>query len=288
MLAPLSLSLVIALASQNAPSPLQTEFEKLDQAGESAKVVELFRRTGDGVMGLIDSYLEGSLSAWEKATADGGSVDDATREQIAAMHARALRGARAAAEAFHSPDIVDYAASFVGWNDDQKVRFRNGQRACGAAGRALREKDFEKAMEHAHQGLEYAWGLGDWWGTAMALSRMGRAYEGLGKPEEALRSLSSARIFFHGLALYSSAYQLDVAMLPLMIQLDRIPRAEETIARALAASDGYNDPRSRVRILEQRAVLEEKRGHSDAAAGTRAEIEALLKTIESSEKESNG
>jgi len=247
---------------------LKARFEALDTAGDHSAVVALFRSNPNGVMFLIDSYLEGSLALFEK---EGSAKAD----EIQSMHSRAIRGAKAASDAFMSPDILDYASSFAGWNDEEKMQFRAGQKACRASSKAHKAKDYEAALKHAQAGLDAAWPLGDWWGTAMAMSAQGRAYIGLDQPMDALRSLSTARILYHGLALYRSARGQDLQMVPLMLELGRFPRANATIDRGLAAANRYNDARSKISFLELRADLESRTGNNDAATKTRAEAEDL-------------
>ncbi len=257
-----------ALQAPLSGKELKARFETLDSADKHDDVVKLFRDNPNGVMFLIDSYLEGSLGLFEKE-------GNAKAADIKAMHERALRGAKAASQAFMSPDIYDYTSSFVGWSDDQKKQFRVGQRECRASSNAFKEKKYDEAVTHAQAGLDAAWPLGDWWGTAMAMSALGRAHGGLGKHEEALKSISTARILYHGLALHRSANGLDLQMAPILMQLGRLPRATVTIERGLMNADRYNDARSKLKFLELRADLEELEGKSDAATKTRAEAEAL-------------
>src|SRR5688572_25715464 len=98
---------VVLCASPSAFSQhdVRQEFERLDESGDTAGMIDLWRDNPRAALQVIDSYLEGSLREVEQK-------GDAAA--IAKLHARALRGAKAASEAFDAPIFLDYASSFVG------------------------------------------------------------------------------------------------------------------------------------------------------------------------------
>ena len=186
--------------AQEKKSSLKERFEKLDAAGDHAGVVALWRANPFGTLYVIDSYLEGSLKLEEESSTPD---PDAVR----ALHARAMRGARAADEAFARPIFTDYASSFVGWTFEQKKRFRAGQAAFGRARQASKVKDYPKAAKEAETCIALARPLGDWWGTAMGLSALGEAKFHLARYEEALTAHAEARLLHHGLGLGGAEYR---------------------------------------------------------------------------------
>ena len=253
-----------AAAKKKGPS-LKEQFEALDDQRDHDAVVALWRKHPGRALQVIDSYLEGSLAIWEKSRADGS-------DEIKAMHARALRGARAADEALGRPNIGDYTSAFVGWKDAEKKAFRQGQAHYKEAVMALREGNAEKALEAGRRCRDVARPLGDWWGTAMGWSAIGRAQARLGQAEPALEALSVSRLTYQGLGLDRSAYRCQLDMVPLLVELERYPRARYTIRSALVVAEQSGDTKGRARLLEQRALVEERTGDPEAARKTRQQI----------------
>src|SRR6185369_5464187 len=162
----------------------------------------------DATLPTIDEYLEGSLSLIEDAAKKNAKVDDA---KIQEMHATAIFGARAADVAFDTTIFADYASSYAGFTPEQQKSFRRGQAAHHESSAALKSKKFDVALARAMECRDLAQPLGDWWGTAMGLSAMGAAYEGLGKKEEALGAHSQAALIYGTLRLGGNAYRDMVA-----------------------------------------------------------------------------
>ncbi len=206
-----------------AEQDLRVKFEALDEKHDQAAIVQLWRDNPAEALGVIDSYLEGSLSKLEADRATPAAT-------IAAMEARGLRGARAADEAFGTAIFADYAASFGSWNGEEQTRFRRGQELFGVASKALRAKNYADALAKATESLELARPLGDWWGSAMALGVMGQAHLQLGHKLEALDCAGQAHLIDHDLRLVQAEYtSLDVIV--------RSATALGRVERALVAAE---------------------------------------------------
>ena len=224
----LLLSALSAMPLFLAPRPsaeedVRLKFEALDEKHDNPAIVQLWRDNPAEALGVIDSYLEGSLSKLEADRATPPAT-------IAAMEARGLRGARAADEAFSTAIFADYAASFGSWNGEEQTRFRRGQELFGVASKALRAKNYAEALAKATDSLELARPLGDWWGSAMALGVMGQAHLQLGQKLEALECASQARLIDHDLRLVQAEYtSLDVIV--------RAATALGRVERALVAAE---------------------------------------------------
>jgi hypothetical protein len=207
---------------------LRARFEALDAVQGAGRdepaIVKLWQEHPDEVLGTIDAYLEGSLAKQEQEPASDPAV-------VAALEARALRGARAADAAFGTAIFVDYAASFASWSAEEQVRFRQGQALFGEATKALRTNEFEFALEPALASLELARPLGDWWGTAMALGALGRAHLGLAQHAAALECASQARLLNHDLRLAKA----EAACLDTLVQAaEALGRKERALHAAEA------------------------------------------------------
>ncbi len=278
--ASLALGLLAALslpvpAQEPAGPTLAERFEALDDAGDVEGVVELWRAHPHEVLYTIDAYLEKSLAVWENHRDEPSSA-----ERIERLEERALRGALAADRAFSGALFSDYASSFVGWNDEQKRAFREGQKAYGAAQKALRAGEPERVLEHARRCVDLAEPLGDWWGTAMGLTGIGMAHEELGAFEEALRAHSRARLLHAQLRLAGSEYRNLLALARILDRLDRRPRALISIERGLELGAALGDADGRVELLRLRATIEERDGDLPAAKRTLEELKALLEEMQ--------
>ncbi len=232
------------------PSDLTERFEALDDAGDRAGIVELWRAHPYDALPVIDSYLEGSLAAIEADPAKRGS------DEIEALHARALRGARAADQAFGRAIFSDYAASFAGWTAEEGARFRRGQQAFGEFRAASKAGRHESALEHASACVELAEPLGDWWGTAMGLGGMGAALHALGRDAEALVPLSRARLLNHELGLAGSEYGNLRTLVDVLVALDKSSRAKVAIESALVLAELLGDEAGRAALAKTKLELE--------------------------------
>jgi len=184
---------------QDREADVAASYRKLADAQDASGLEALWRQNPDLVLVTIDEDLEGSLALRERS-------DTPDETAIAAMHARALLGARAAVSAGLSPILGDYAAAFAGWDPAQQKQFRSGQKAFGSARAAAKAGRPEEALAAANQCVALAEPLGDWWGTAMGFSAAGQALSALGRHEEALVALGRARGLHHDLGLRASEY----------------------------------------------------------------------------------
>lgn len=247
-------SFVAALSLAAAPQEdeLAVKFRAFAAKQDRAGLVALWREHPGETLASIDEYLEGSLAKTEEARAKKEKVDE---QEIRAMHATALFGASCADEAFGTAIFSDYASSFVGFDEAQQYKFRRGQAAHKQAQALLREKKGAEALEHAKECAELARPLGDWWGTAMGLAAMGKAYEQLEKQEEALSAYSLAALIYHDLRLLGAELPNVTATARLCVELGRKPRAEAAIARGLELATALGDPRSKGALEELKERL---------------------------------
>jgi tetratricopeptide (TPR) repeat protein len=241
----LSVALLLSLPiSAFGQQDVRKEFESMDQSDDTAGMVELWRENPRAALSVIDSYLEGSLRVVEKK-------GDA--KEVAAMHTRALRGAKAASEAFDTPIFLDYASSFVGWSPEQQKSFRAGQAAFKAAAQALGSKDLEQAVAQGNECVRLARPLGDWWGTAMGLGILGQAEMQRGNAEAALEALSQARLINHDLRLLDDELECLLGMTDALLQLDRSPRAKASAEQGLALASAIGNAEAK-KAFEERVA----------------------------------
>ncbi len=248
----LASALLSLFAVQDAEKSVAERYHALVAADDRAGVVALWREHPGDTLPTIDRDLEGSLALIEKAENDGVEPD---RDAIAAMHARARFGALAADEAFGTTIFADYAHAFIGWNAEERKRFRAGQAAFGAARRAMKAGEHEAALKHATECENLARPLGDWWGTAMGASARGAAFSALGRAGEAIAALGSAANLYHDLRLASSEYAQWRSLAALLAQEGSKPRAALAAERALALAESLGDREGAEALAKLQAEL---------------------------------
>ncbi|MEZ6194628.1 MAG: hypothetical protein R3F20_02705 [Planctomycetota bacterium] len=247
-------TLLVSIRPADAQDALAARFAELADAKDHAKLVELWQANPTKVLTTIDACLEGSLKILESEKPDPKEVET--------LRTRALFGAIAADQAFGRAIFTDYASSFVGWNEAERKRFREGQKAFGAFRAAIRQEGkLEEALAHATRCYELAKPLGDWWGTAMGLTGIGTSLEKLGKKEDALAAHAASRLIYHDFGLVGAELGNLVAMSRLLVDLDRRPRAAVTIeaARSLIDSTGRPNEAARKELDSLSARLAETR-----------------------------
>jgi len=240
-----ALFLSTSLTAGPGVEEVKAEFEALHAKGDRAACVELWRKHAGVVLPVIDADLEGSLRIAE------GKAPDAA--EIAKLHERALWGARAAAEASGHPILLEYASSFVGWDAAQQQSFRAGQKAFGAARKALKAKDAAAALAAGRECTTRALPLGDWWGAAMGLDAQADAHQALGAHEDALAAFTQARLVYHDLGLVGDEYRTTRAIAELCARLGRAPRAREAAEQALALARQVGDAKGAAELEALRA-----------------------------------
>ena len=208
------------------------QYHEFHQTGDSEGLKALWREHEGLVLQTIDADLEGALSAWE------GAREDPPWDSIRALQERALFGARCASEALARPIFLDYASSFVGWTDEQKLDFRAGQSLYARAARDLGAGEHETALVAGQETVVRARALGDWWGTAMGYGAQGAAQQALGNLDDALSAYSQARLLNHDLGLRHSEYENLQGMVNCLRALERwqraLPATEALVAYARA------------------------------------------------------
>jgi tetratricopeptide (TPR) repeat protein len=231
---PLLLTLAHALSAPADFKEVRKQFVELAAKKDQDALVALWKANPGIVLPVIDADLEGSLKEQETSAAPD-------MQKVKALHARALFGAECARIATGHPILCDYAASFVGWNSEQKRQFRDGQKVCRAATEALAKGDQAAALVKGRECVERASALGDWWGAAMGYDAVGRAAQALGGLDDALTALTQARILNHDLGLLDAEYRELVLLVDLCIAAGRWQRALACVRDAQALARALGD-----------------------------------------------
>ncbi|MBL8693386.1 MAG: hypothetical protein JNJ88_04740 [Planctomycetes bacterium] len=227
---------------------IRERFLALDAKRDHAGIVELWKDAPARALPTIDEDLEGFLALVEK----GGDS-----KEIEKMKERALRGAKAADQAFQHPIFSDYTSSYVGWNAEQQKQFRAGQQASGAAMQALQKKDFAAAKKEAQRSIDLARPLGDWWGASSGYGALGAAEEGLGNKEAALDAYQQARVLHHDLNFFDQEIRDETAMARLLLDLGRTVRAGVVLQQATQRAESRKNEKALAAIAELRKRLPE-------------------------------
>jgi len=272
LLATLLLSAAPLPSPQDPPNrraEVRARYEALAGAQDPDGLAELWGKNRGLVLQTIDADLEGSLALWEAAP------EAPPTEEIRALQERALFGARVASRHFREPIFLDYAASFVGWDEAQRAAFRAGQAVYSRAVQELEAGNHELALEAGRETVERAMALGDWWGTAMGHRAAGEAARHLGWFEDALRSFSLARQIDHALGLEHSEMRDLRGMLAAARADERWLRARVTAEALADAARAFEDDEVLREALEAKAAVEEALGLAKEAEETREQLEAL-------------
>lgn len=250
----LHLALALALLSPAAfvpqDDPVRTDFVALFEGREKEGLLELWRANPAAILTTIDADLEGALAEWEK------QPDAPDLAAIALRHERALWGAQAATEATGNPIFADYAASFVGWNAEEKRSFRAGQKAFGAARKALAAGNAQAALEAARECVGRAGPLGDWWGLAMGLQMEGEALARGGEHAAAALALARARQINHDLGLTGAEYGCSVSLARLLCAHGPHERARAAVGHAIALAVALGDQAGQGELVALRKNLD--------------------------------
>jgi tetratricopeptide (TPR) repeat protein len=269
-----------ALAAQAAPvaakpaagkskrAEIRAKFEELFTKDDRAGCLALWKENPGYVLPTIDADLEGSLRVYETAV-------EPDMKEIGRMHKRALWGAEIAAEASGHPIILDYAASFVGWDKEQRSLFRAGQAVYKKSVDAAAKGNHQMALEAGRECVDRASNLGDWWGAAMGYEALGTAMQALSDFENALVAYSRARILNHDLGLASDEYTNLRSMIDMCYTLERWSRGLEALNQALATARKMDSKEAVVEFLKRRAVFQEKLGDKAGADASRKEADGV-------------
>jgi len=236
-----TLALLVPLLVPNTAAPaadVRARYVELVQKDDAAACQDLWRKERGAILPTIDADLEGSLKVREDAKGRALTADE--ERKIAEMHRRALWGANQAAAVGH-PFVLDYAASFVGWDEEQRSNFRAGQRAYSEARGALKKGDHAAAMTAAKRCRELAAPLGDWWGAQMGWEAEARALEAAGNKEEALAAWSRVRMVATTIALVGDEYEATSKVAQLSADLGRVERARAAVQAAIALATVVGD-----------------------------------------------
>lgn len=265
----LTLSPAPVVTAQDRRSEVRDSYHSLAAAGDAEGLRKLWRANEGLVLQTIDADLEGSLALWEKAQ------DAPPADEIAALHARALFGARCATEEFGRPIFLDYASSFVGWSDEEKVDFRAGQKVYGRAMQELKAGNLDVALEAGKETVLRAAPLGDWWGTAMGYGAQGQALQQAAELGDALTAYSRARLLNADLGLQYAEFQALRGMLSCLRALERWQRCLVVADATLDLARAFGDEEAVRNALSGKADALGKLGRAEEAQQVRAELESL-------------
>ncbi|MFT7669414.1 MAG: tetratricopeptide (TPR) repeat protein [Planctomycetota bacterium] len=255
----------------NRREEVKVAYHALAEARDAEGLQKLWKDNVGLVLQTIDADLEGGLSLWEK------SKDSPPEDKIAALQDRAMYGARMATKALDQPIFLDYAASFIGWTDDQKLAFRSGQAVYGRAMQELKKEEYEVAYEAGMETVERASALGDWWGLAMGYGAKGEAARQMGEFEDALNALSMARQINHALGLQFSEYRNLQSMLNVARADERLLRALVTAEAVIEFAEAFQDSDTLKATLATKGQIEDSLGLAEDAEATRSKLEKLAK-----------
>lgn len=262
---------------QDAPAPdrrvvVRDRYRALAEARDEAGLVDLWRTHEDLILVTIDADLEAGLAVWEEAP------EDPDQERIDALHGRALFGARAASRATGRAIFHDYAASFAGWDAEQRAALRIEQRIYQRALGELTKPEIDPSGAEsivAREVWERALVLGDWWGVAMGFEVEGRAHLRGGRHKDALVAFSQARLYFDQLGLVDSELEVLRHLVRLTEALGTWERSRALAADALALARARGRTEHLRELLQGRARAERALGRDAQAERTEAELEAL-------------
>lgn len=252
-----TLAVLVPVLFPSTPAPaadVRARYLELAAKGDGDACRELWRKERGSILPVIDADLEGSLKVREEAAGRALTPDD--ERKIQDMQRRALWGANQAAAVGH-PFVLDYAASFVGWDEEQRSNFRAGQRAYSEARSALKKGDHAAALTAARRCRELAAPLGDWWGAQMGWEAEARALESSGAKEEALAAWSRVRMVATTIALAGDEYEATAKVAELAAGLGRTERARAAAQAAIALAKALGDDAGRA-ALER--LVQEKLG----------------------------
>lgn len=237
--------------------PFVATYHEAAAAGDADRLAELWRSAPERVLVTIDADLEGSLSLVEKWTGPmpentKGKAVQEDMKKVAALHERAVFGARVAARAIDRPLLADYAVSFTGWTPEQQAQFRKGQQTFGQAREALGAGELDRALELAQKTAELAEPLGDWWGTAMGRSLAARVAWEQGNSELAVLESARARSIHHAIGLAGSEASDLIVLAEASLALGNRQRAAEAVRAGLELAPEGSRPRAALEELAER------------------------------------
>ncbi|MBM4113601.1 MAG: hypothetical protein FJ253_09580 [Phycisphaerae bacterium] len=134
--------------------------------GDKDLIVQSFRRHPNEVLPFVDQYLERGLKLLE-----GNASDETAMNEFR----KGVKFAQLATDALRDPIFVEYAGSFASWNETERTRFREGQKAARQGALALKKGDAATALERYAASQSLAEPLGDSWGLQMALAGQARS-----------------------------------------------------------------------------------------------------------------
>lgn len=248
----LLISILLALTTtiQDAkPKEVRAQFVELAAKKDHDGCLALWTKNPEAVLSTIDADLEGSLKARERSS-------EPNMNAILTMHQRALWGAQIAFEASGDPLILDYASAFVGWDEPQRKKFREGQAAFRAAMHSLETGDAKSAFASGKQCLECASPLGDWWGTAMGYDALAASHKALGEYDHALEAASRARAIYHGLGLTGDEYAAAATMADVCVHMKLAARGKAAFQLAIALAKKIGDADGEKNLTAQQTALE--------------------------------
>lgn len=167
------------------------------------------------------------------------------------------------------PLVAEWAAALSDLDEQGLRRYRQGQaRLASALELGARAGEEQRALELAISALDHALTVGDWWGAAQAWRERARLERGMSAFEEALVSLSQARLISRALGLVPDELDCVVEAAELAAAQERDALALELVAQALALRAralelGLPRPEAEAQALERLRASVAARASSD-------------------------
>ena len=218
----------------------------------------------------IEKDLDGAF-----AIRAGLAGKDADPKAASTLEARALWGARVAAETLGAPMIAELAASRVGWTERDRGFFGDAKRVHAKALEFLDKGQSKFGLEAAQEAVDRSLGLGDWHAAARAYETCAIAHQVTSNFEDALVAWGTARWIHRGLRLDDRELACLRGALDMCGAADRHARGRELADDGVRIARKASDRKSLADFLDRRARFEEKLGLASEAEATRREIAAL-------------
>ncbi|MFO0875386.1 MAG: hypothetical protein U0575_15655 [Phycisphaerales bacterium] len=244
--------------SEPPPALDRARLEAMLDAGDSAMIIQSFRRHPGDVLPFIDDYLEGGLAIIEQSK-DADAPTRALRS-----FRTGVKFADLANQAFGEAIFTEYAAGFASWSTQEQHRFREAQRLFRDARAKAKEAPAEALPMH-RRSLASAEALGDHWGVAMNQLAIAEVCRSLGRFQEGHDASIKAMELFGRLQLRPSYVKALITCGELRQQLQLPDQGSGQFRMALQMLDPDASPDERKAIVEALVAALEKIGRKDEA-----------------------
>jgi hypothetical protein len=231
-------------------------YDKLYDAGEDARLVQVLKEDGWNILGYIDSHCEGWLALLESGadkTAEG-------KAKMAEMQAKGRKLAALADRGLVDSRFSAYVDNFYSWDEAQRKSFREGQELYRQGSQLFTEATTPQAAQLALtpllQSLERSRPLSDTWGQSMALALMGKVQKVSGMDDAATATMVQARELGHQIRDLSSVWDALGVQYEVAYDARRYQPAREALQQQYLISVDLKDEKVRARITTQLVTLD--------------------------------